>query len=207
MNEMARSQHLIVRVSVAASALTFVLAAGHRADASIIYTQVNVVIANDSYDLDLTNDGHTDFSLTSWSVNGYCTTYPYNKPNEIATFTAMREDHRNGVVVEARHGYAFALTAGSEIGPGSIFGGPEMESLTWGWWGSGGQCTYKSETSGDWLGVEGRYLGVRFAANGEIHYGWAQLNVTFKPLNPITATLSGYAYETIAGKSIMAGQT
>jgi hypothetical protein len=38
--------------------------------------------------------------------------------------------------------------------------------------------------------------------------GWARLNVNVQPHNlGITATLTGYAYETIPGKSIVAGRT
>jgi hypothetical protein len=47
------------------------------------------------------------------------------------------------------------------------------------------------------------YLGVRFQLNGRAHYGWAKLTVE----GASYAKLAGYAYETIAGKSIIAGQT
>jgi carboxypeptidase T len=40
-----------------------------------------------------------------------------------------------------------------------------------------------------------------FQINGEIHYGWAQLSVEAS-----TATLMGYAYETIPGMPINAGE-
>jgi hypothetical protein len=40
---------------------------------------------------------------------------------------------------------------------------------------------------------------------GRIHYGWARLSVSTS--FHFTATLTGYAYETIPGKPIKAGQT
>jgi hypothetical protein len=50
------------------------------------------------------------------------------------------------------------------------------------------------------------YLGFVFRINGKLHYGWARLTVTdIKPL--MAETLTGYAYETVANKSIKAGKT
>ena len=57
-----------------------------------------------------------------------------------------------------------------------------------------------------WCNVTNRYLGLRFIFNGKTRYGWARLSVQASA-SGITATLTGYAYETIAGKSIKAGQT
>ena len=41
---------------------------------------------------------------------------------------------------------------------------------------------------------------------GKVHFGWARLNVTCNAPK-VRALLTGYAYETIPGKSIVAGQT
>jgi hypothetical protein len=41
---------------------------------------------------------------------------------------------------------------------------------------------------------------------GKAHYGWVRMNVEIKGMN-FTATLTGYAYETIPNKPIIAGQT
>jgi hypothetical protein len=49
---------------------------------------------------------------------------------------------------------------------------------------------------------------MKFTINGKVHYGWARLSVTnLKDKFRITATLTGYAYETIPNKPIKAGQT
>ena len=50
-----------------------------------------------------------------------------------------------------------------------------------------------------------RYLGLKFVIKGKVHFGWARLNVHWH--EPISATLTGYAYETIPGKSIITGKT
>jgi hypothetical protein len=60
----------------------------------------------------------------------------------------------------------------------------------------------------DWLvKVKNRYLGVMFKIKGKIHYGWARLSVQVQFPLTITATLTGYAYETIPNKAIIAGKT
>ena len=55
-------------------------------------------------------------------------------------------------------------------------------------------------------GLKNRYLGLRFVIKGKIHFGWARLNVRDYG-HHITATLTGYAYETIPNKPIIAGMT
>ena len=67
-------------------------------------------------------------------------------------------------------------------------------------------CGHSWRHGGPWFGVTDRYLGLSFQRNGRTHYGWARLTVQFD-LPHLKATLTGYAYETIAGKSIKAGQT
>jgi hypothetical protein len=42
--------------------------------------------------------------------------------------------------------------------------------------------------------------------NGEVHFGWARLTVTCGG-PAVVAKLSGYAYETVANKAIIAGET
>lgn len=60
---------------------------------------------------------------------------------------------------------------------------------------------------GPWNDVKNRYLGFKFQIKGKSHYGWARLNVTGSGLGTIVATMTGYAYETIPNKAIVAGKT
>jgi hypothetical protein len=63
-------------------------------------------------------------------------------------------------------------------------------------------------SGGSWLNVEGRYLGLKFRIKGKTHDGWARLNVHVDRVEArITTTVTGYAYETIPGKAIIAGAT
>jgi hypothetical protein len=62
---------------------------------------------------------------------------------------------------------------------------------------------------GRWRNVTNRYIGARFQVNGQFHYGWARLNVRVVSKNSceIVATLTGYAYETVPNRPIIAGKT
>jgi hypothetical protein len=67
---------------------------------------------------------------------------------------------------------------------------------------------------GPWVdkgkGIKAGYLGLRFQINQKLHYGWARLCVKThveNGTNSFTGTLTGYAYETIPNKAIVAGKT
>jgi hypothetical protein len=61
-------------------------------------------------------------------------------------------------------------------------------------------------TYGQRVNVTNRYLGLKFKIDKKNHYGWARLSVQQQG-GQIIATLTGYAYETVPGKGIRAGQT
>ena len=102
---------------------------------------------------------------------------------------------------------ALALERGVKIGPAGI---PSATFLSFGALvagTNGGNGSYYSR--GYWAGnLKNRYLGVRFQLNGQTHYGWIRLTVTtsVKSKKPsLQATITGYAYETVANKAIKAG--
>src|ERR1051325_8085943 len=58
------------------------------------------------------------------------------------------------------------------------------------------------------------YIGLSFAMSGETHYGWALLNPNVFSIGETGSStgiaeiqLKGYAYQTVAGRDILAGQT
>jgi hypothetical protein len=58
------------------------------------------------------------------------------------------------------------------------------------------------------MGQVQAYLGLRFYFKGAIHYGWARVKVrSYSRRANFTVTLTGYAYETIPDKPIIAGAT
>lgn len=59
-------------------------------------------------------------------------------------------------------------------------------------------------TTGHWIGVNDKYLGLRFKFNGQRYYGWARLEVASDASFFI---IKDYASETLAGQGLNAGDT
>jgi hypothetical protein len=96
---------------------------------------------------------------------------------------------------------AVAMKPGMQIGPRNVWrGATQNMAVMLGSFGTSG-------VGGSWVNVKNRYLGVKFEIKGQTHFGWVRLNVQVQVPQIITATLTGYAYETIANKAITAGQT
>ena len=112
----------------------------------------------------------------------------------------VRPTAGNGVLVGSR--WAPPLPAGKNIGPGKMFSAfGTMERCST----SVGRGPY---SSGPWRDVKSRYLGLSISVSGQTYYGWARLSVHLDPkLCTASAVLTGYAYETVPGKPIAAGQT
>jgi hypothetical protein len=62
-------------------------------------------------------------------------------------------------------------------------------------------------SAGNWRNVKDLYLGLKFMVAGQTHFGWARLNVALTTQASWTATLTGYAYETVANRPLLSGQT
>ena len=171
--------------AVAASAAgVSLLALAPSAQAKIVYTQTHQLLGvGDRYRLDLNHDGIVDFVLSN-------TYYPPN------FFVDVRISGRNKVA--GGHTYAYPLPPGAKIGPALAFDG-----LLLAWSDPNGV----SDWSGPWLNVGARYLGMHFQIKGKLHYGWARVNVLFFPYQGFAARLTGYAYETVPNKAIIAGKT
>jgi hypothetical protein len=160
------------------------------AEAKIVYTPTHrVILSKHEISLDLNHDGIADFTISNHS---FCTT-------DVCGRSLFARAQGNNKVVGAKGiggpFYASALKLGSRIGPKQPFSGTLMAA-------SGTEYA----TVGPWLNVEHRYLGLKFYIKGQVHYGWARLNVKAAGMK-ITATLTGYAYETIPNKRITAGRT
>jgi hypothetical protein len=171
---------------ISAMALLVAWAMTQPCAARIVYMRAHVVISmNNNYSLDLNHDGATDFTIKNAGSYGRYRLY--------ASAPAG-----NGVVgsIGSNGAQAAALIRGEQIGPGQMFMAPDATMR---------ECVRHAICWGDWENVTNRYLGLKFIIHGKLHYGWARLNVQEKLF--FTATLTGYAYENIAGKSIKAGQT
>ena len=171
------------------------LALAQPAEAKIIYTKAHQVIGgNGVYQLDLNHDGIIDFLILE-------------SPVSFTSFTALYTLEALGNAVQGyssgpRSKFADALSRGARIGPGQRFvtspvDGEDMADV----WAT----NHSSGSGGQWRNVSNRYLGLKFKIDGKTHYGWARLSVKVNDLQ-ITATLTGYAYETVPDEGLRAGQ-
>jgi len=161
------------------------------AQAKIVYTPTHNNVNQDFY-LDLNHDGIGEFHIHSYDLSGAASLniVPLVNGNKIAAV-----HHQCGF-----KGYqstaAAPLPLGAVIGPNS----PLQASAT---------CMVhafaSSAPTGPWLGKQDRYLGLEFYINGEKHFGWARLSVQSAFCYSCIGRIFGYAYETIAGKPIIAG--
>jgi hypothetical protein len=174
------------------------LALARPAEAKVVYTPAHRVMntsnPHEFYLLDLNHDGVKDFSFIAYYEVGLSSQFAFLRCNPRGTNSV------SGRPFEA------ALHAGALIGPSGRFGKGHITMAR--------VSTYPLAFQGPWAnngkGVKDRYLGLKFAISGKIHYGWARLNVKVGKIGNIvniTALLTGYAYETIPNKAIIAGKT
>lgn len=203
----------LARYSLAAAvAGVSVLALTEPAAAEVVVTKKTIQIpvstgtTANPVTISLANNGVTDISLTLWAGALPGRTLDFNSPNE-----------SNGLLAAGSAPYAVALTRGAKIGPMSsearffyfrglveLSASSGVNKYCKGFWGSNPKY---------YLGVgcgepNNEYVGVRFLLNGQTHYGWIRLTVTTSPDPngpPLTAKITGYAYETVANKAIKAG--
>jgi hypothetical protein len=202
------NDHLNTYALAAGAAGVGLLALATPTEAKIIYTPAHAKLAYDQpLPVDLNRDGIVDFYLlrnnsgVSSRVLSACQTIrSYNGARCLTTMGA------NAIRAAVSKGRSFgaALRGGAKIQGGDRF--PKFKAQL-------GEVDFNNSITywrGPWFnegkGVENRYLGLKFKITGRVHFGWARMTVTTTS-NNFTATLTGYAYETIPGKAIIAGKT
>jgi hypothetical protein len=177
-----------------------VLALVQPAKAKVVYTPANVTIGYGglkSYDLALNRRGATDFVIATGTAGDGGEFY--------LGAIAKRRGTGDGIEVTAHRNHsAAAIYRGARIGSKQNFDSCCSAGLV--------NVVYsRSQTYGYWVNVRDRYLGLKLQIKGKTHFGWARMSVKVD-LNPpccaqITAKLTGYAYETVPNKPIIAGKT
>jgi hypothetical protein len=177
----------------ASAAGASLLALAHPAEAKIIYTPTHHKLTNGTLPIPI--DDTNAFNLTdtlhvstgSWST-------------QLLNINAGG----SAAVVETK-GLPSPLRTGKIIGPKDRF-------LTGKGLMAGGFCETQISSSrvfGPFANTTRRYLGLKFRLHGQIHYGWARFgSVQATGCRPaVSAILTGYAYETVPNKPIIAGTT
>ena len=183
-----------------------VLALAQPAEAKIIYTPAHrYVPLNRPLNIDLNRDGVADLwiSRSSW----VSTTSQGSHVS--GTFLGAGGDGMAGYhpTTQPSAFVLSALHAGQRISSGLQFYVRGDMAGRVHFMGGSGRC------SGDWNNVKNRYLGLRFyyEFNRRVHYGWARLSESCdlhgKRGKALETLLTGYAYETIPNKPIIAGKT
>jgi hypothetical protein len=65
----------------------------------------------------------------------------------------------------------------------------------------------KTQVVGPWAGLGKGYLGFEFNSHGADHFGWLALSIYGKFPTHLSVHVGEYAYDTVAGQTIDAGQT
>jgi hypothetical protein len=197
----------------AAAAGVSMLASALPAMGEVIFTKKTIPIPlspiGEGVGISLTNNGIKDFILSLFKSYSQISTRGYQSVRITSFSTTMRKGMPGrGVVGKTGTNsfappYASALMRGAKIGPDARFmssgRGEGVEAV----FGSG---SFRGKTQrGEWDdNPKDRFLGVRFLISGETHYGWIRLTVITKP-GPLSATITGYAYESLPNKPILAG--
>lgn len=181
----------------AAAAGTLALAGA--ADAQIVYTDINPdTIVHDSltYSLDFDNNSQPEL-IFSTVVSSSSSSSPAHLA--IVGVTGNPNNAILGSIYAANYPFPFAMNNGDSIsGTGTTWNAVPF---------NGGiqylGVTYGSTTYGNWVGVNDKYLGVRFNIGSNVHYGWVRLSVS---ANSDTIIIKDYAYEILPGVGLTAGQ-
>jgi hypothetical protein len=179
------------------------LALTQAAEAKIVYTSADEKITpNHTIAVDLNHDGMIDFRLKDAHFTS--PTYGFDHTGILSARPGHPGNRIQGFSRTARH-YASALQAGVSVGPKKQFTpGPKIMATTFS--DTGAARFLSGACNGPWSKAKNRYLGLEFVIKGKVHFGWARLNVSCRGTD-VFATLTGYAYETIPNKAIIAGKT
>ncbi len=172
---------------------------------SIVYTPTNEQITNGGkLKLDINNNGTANFEFVQYYHPNYCQhgIGPPQVCGALGGLVVLPHKSGDGTANGAQSGWAAVLPYGSPIDSEVSF--YPSESLMYDY-GAGNIGREHPFSNGYWNGVRNEYLGLKITLHGQIHYGWVQMSSGGGVYNAIT-TLTGYAYETVAGKSITAGQ-
>jgi hypothetical protein len=188
-------QRLKAYCIAAGTAGVSMLALNSAANAEVVYTPSYGHIAFERWSkIDFNHDGIPDVSFFLSSSNY----------KVIDRALAGRPSPGGGIIGYKGQffSYASAFKAGAVIGSkGNFIGAEPLLCRT----EINHYDGYSTFSAGAWRNSRGRYLGVRFLINGEIHYGWIRLSVSAP--RKLEAVVTGYAYETVANQPIRAGQT
>ena len=195
----------------AGSAGVALLACVQAADAKVVVTKVNIPVPDNGVPVqfDINGDGQMDFGLSAFLDGGCTSTLARSKPATARQPLGCGpfDDQLRVIPAQAANevwqgGSSYGFKCAANLGRGV-----RIDRLRP--FAAGVMVMYGDEGSSEgnqfcpWRGGTPAkpYLGVKFLdKEGALHYGWVRVTNNF-----VFATITGYAYETIPNKPILAG--
>lgn len=178
---------LLKKISSYSSMAASLLAISNAANAQIVYKDIDpdfVGTGNGtSYDLDLNNDGTTDFQINLTS-------------NGNAFKLLMNASDANAIAGTSSNPYKYPFV----LGLNDVID----DGLTWveGAYQTLATSGYFQNPYGEWFGATDGYLGVRLKMGISKFYGWIRMDVSE---DGKTFTVKDFAYQSTADMEILAG--
>ncbi len=188
------------------------MALAQPAEGEVVVTKKTIPIPVSQYGgiqylvpVSLNNNGINDFSFSLYS-------FAYHSAfRELRIFPLEGGAVVAKVETKGETPLALQLGRGAKIGPSAVFSSDnntEIEGSHANFGYRSGKSYYSKTFAGNWgNNAKNSYLGVKFLISGKTHYGWIRLTVTTSSRGAMSATITGYAYETVANKVINAGTT
>lgn len=181
------------------------LLTGLQADAQLIYTDLDpdeTIGLGDSYELDINDDGSTDFEflINSFTIPSFF--YSISNPSVLWDGLINRAmiypDGGNSVYAATATGtggstfaYPYAMNNGDIVDEDLNFNGNSSQFL--GLYLSvvdypGAGSNYPFINYGNWVNANNKFLGLKFEDGGETYYGWVRMS-----LDGLELTIDDYA--------------
>jgi hypothetical protein len=194
----ATANHALAAAAPLVAVSLCVLAFPQITFAEVVCTTVNESVQGNRGHLlfDLNNDGVADVSVSAYS------TLIIGSGDNFARsdYLGARALVAGNAVAADRQRYALAGRGGQQLGSAAHFSNTAIMARH-------GSNLNGSTNRGQWRNVNSRrFLGIKFLISGETHFGWIRFSssVTSR-LDGARATVTGYAYETVPNKPIIAG--
>lgn len=193
------------------SAVAGAVLASSAVNSQIVYTNVDpdIIIdtASGQYNLDFNADAMIDVTLNVMNVMELGSVSSSTSVVYAGSLAVVTPGIGAGVVSimigSSSSSYVTAMNNGDLIGTAAVFGGSSMAALAVDITITSSSSSYQF-SNGAFLGVNDKFLGVKFLIGTNTHYGWARLDVS---ANADTIRLKDYAYNVAADSPILAGQT
>ena len=176
-------------------------------NAQIVYTDVNPdATSSGTYNLDLNNDGTTDFVIKHTSGSGTSSnTCSGTKTNHYIKISPSNNrqvadyNGNNATKMVPNAGINASTLTWSSHNNQVMISYDRWECLC-GYYG----CYWSASTGGQWYGADDGFLGLRIISGTHSYYGWVQINIS---ADGSTFTIKDYAYNSAPDQGIFAGQS